>query len=270
MISLEKLVDVSKPAYEITSTPIVSCTNSETIRNTVAMTLNGFSRIMVTDRGKTSGFVTTLDILDFLGGGSKYQLYVRYKKGLDLPVDTIMDRDWHPLDKSHSIKDALGIFHKHGRDFHPIFHKDKFSGLISEMDIIRHLKGKTGIKATDIMDKKPIIAKDNYSVLDVSEMLCKGEYRFLPVVKDGFILGMITPRDVITYLNSGPGLNNLRKAGFEATAAMNRNFLSVEPESDLCEAVNIMNSKNINSVPVTDESEMLGLITRRDVIEALN
>ncbi len=270
MIEFERFLDLSKPVSEIADTPVVSCTEDERIRNSIAMILNGFSRIMVLDKGEIRGFLTSLDVLDFLGGGSKYQLYVRYRKGLDLPVNKIMNNEWHPLEKKHSVGDALQIFQKHGRDFHPIVHRDRFSGVLSEMDFLRHLNESLGFSAEDIMDRKPIIAKGHYSVLDVAKMLCRGEFRFLPVVRDGFLLGLVTPYDIISYLNRGPGLNNLRKANFESTAVMNRDLLTVSPKDDLHEAVRLMNSKRINSVPVTDEGEMLGLITRRDVIDILS
>ncbi len=270
MISLEKLVDPKKPAYEIASTPLVSCTRNETIRNSVAMTLNGFSRIMVTERGELKGFVTSLDILDFLGGGPSHQLYVRYKKGMDLPVETIMTSEWHPLDKKHTVSDALRIFHKHGKDFHPVFQNEKFSGVVSEMDFIRQIKEKTRIRADEMMDSKPIVAKDHYNVFDVAKMLCRGEYRFLPVIKDNFLLGAVTPRDIISYLNSGVGLNNLRKADLGIKAAMNRDIHSIGPRDDIYEAIRIMNKDNLSVVPVTEETEMLGLITRRDVIGILS
>lgn len=270
MIRFERFLDSSKPVSDIADTPVVSCAEDERIRNSIAMVLNGFSRIMVLDKGEIRGFLTSLDVLNFLGGGPKYQLYVRYSKGLDLPVNRIMNTDWDSLEKKHSVGDALQVFQKHGRDFHPIVHRDRFSGVLSEMDFLRHLNEPLGFVAEEIMDRKPMIAKSHYSVLDVAKMLCRGDFRFLPVVKDDFLLGLVTPYDLISYLNRGPGLNNLRKTGFESTAAMNRDILTVGPKDDLYEAVKLMNSKRINSVPVTDEEEMLGLITRRDVIDILS
>ncbi len=270
MISLERFIDLKKPAHEIASTPLVSCNRNETIRNSIAMTLNGFSRIMVMDRGDLKGVITSLNILDFLGGGPKHQLYVRYRKGMELPVETIMTSDWHSLDKKHTVSDALKTFHKHGKDFHPVFHNEKFSGVVSEMDFIRQIKEKTMIRADEMMDIKPMVAKDHYNVLDVAKMLCRGEYRFLPVVKDSFLLGAVTPRDIISYLNSGPGLNSLKKADFGIKAAMNRDIHSVSPSDDLYEAIRIMNRDSLSTVPVTDDAEMLGLITRRDVVDILS
>jgi CBS domain-containing protein len=270
MINIGNFLDPSGPASEIANTPVVSCTADERIRNSIAMVLNGFSRIMVLEKGGMKGFLTSLDVLDFLGGGSKHQLYIRYSKGLDLPVERIMRTDWHSLDKKHSVEEALRAFQKHGRDFHPIIHRDSFSGVISEMDFIRHLKGPLGFRAGDVMDRKPMTAKSHYSVKDVAKMLCRGEFRFLPVVKDSFILGLVTPYDMVSYLNRGPGLNNLRKVDFGVKAAMNRDFASVEPESDLQEAVKLMNEKNVGSIPVTDEGELAGLVTRRDIIDMLS
>lgn len=270
MIELQRFLDTSMSASEIASTPVVSCSSRETVRNSVAMTLNGFSRIMVTDRGELKGYLTPLDILDFLGAGSKYQLYVRYKKGLDLPVDTIMNIEWHPIESKHTVREALDMFHKHGKEFHPVMKKDRFDGVVSEMDFLRNLNKPLGFKTEEVMDRKPIVAKDHYTVKDVAKMLTRGEFRSLPVVKDGVLMGMITPRDVIAYLNKGPGLNNLRKADFEAAAAMNRNISTVEPGFDVQRAVEVMNKKNVNSVPVADEGELLGLISRRDVLDILS
>lgn len=270
MISIERFIDPSGPVSGIANTPVVSCTENERIRNSVATVLNGFSRMIVQDRGEMKGFVTSLDVLDFLGGGPRYQTYVKYNKGLNLSVNRIMNSEWHPLGKKRSIEEALGVFHKHGNEFHPIIDNNRLSGVLSEMDFLRHIRGPLGVRTKDIMDKKPIIAKSHYNVRDVAKMLVRGEYRFLPVVKKEFMVGVVTPHDIISYLSRGIGLNSLRKAEFEITAAMNRDFVSVEPDSDLSAAVKLMNDNNIGNIPVTDEGEMLGLVTRRDVVDILS
>lgn len=270
MIKLERFVDPSKPASEIANTPVVSCSESDSIRNAIAMTLNGFSRIVVSKGGEMKGFLTSMEMLDFLGAGPRYQLYVRYSKGLGLPVSSIMKTGWHPIDKKQSVMEALRMFQKHGRDFHPIMEKGRFSGIISEMDFLRHLNQPLGIKTGEVMDRKPIVVKSHYTVLDAAKMLCRGEFRFLPVVKDSFIVGVVTPYDIISYLNRGPGLNNLRKTDADSAVAMKRDFLSVEPETDLHEVVRLMNRNSLSGMPVSDEGEMLGLVTRRDVVDLLS
>jgi CBS domain-containing protein len=270
MIRLERFLDPERPVSEIASTPLVSCTENERIRNAVAMILNGFSRIMVLDRGEMRGVVTGIDVLDFLGGGPRHQLYAKGAKGLDLPVRDIMSRDWHALGHKSTAKEALGIFHEHGREFHPVLDRNRFSGLLSEMDFIRHVDGPVGIRAEEVMDRKPIIARSDYSVPDAARMLCRGEFRFMPVVKDGFLMGVITPYDMVSYLNRGPGLNNLRKADFPVTAAMNRDVRTVDPGADLYEAAGIMGKGRASCVPVTDEGYMVGLLSRRDILDLVD
>lgn len=270
MISIERFIDPSGPASEIAETPITSCRVTERVRNTAGMILSGFNRIMVMDNLDIRGYVTSLDVLDFLGGGPRHQQYVGHSKGLDISVGKIMNTDFHPLDKKHSVEDALRVFQKHGNEFHPIVHNNKLFGILSERDFIRNISKPVGLSIGDFMNRKPIIAKSHYSVNDTAKMLVRGDYRFLPVIKNDFVLGVVTPHDIISYLNNGLGLDNLRKADFEVTAAMNRNFISVEPDDDVYAAVKLMNEKGIGNLPVTDEGEMMGLITRRDIVDMLS
>ena len=64
MIKFERFLDSSKPVSDIADTPVVSCAEDERIRNAIAMILNGFSRIMVLDKGEIRGFLTSLDVLE--------------------------------------------------------------------------------------------------------------------------------------------------------------------------------------------------------------
>ena len=81
---------------------------------------------------------------------------------------------------------------------------------------------------------------------------------------------MRTPSPVNIGAYPPPPNRGLRKADHEIMAAMNRNFIGVEPDSDVFNAIRMMNENNIGNVPVTDEGEMTGLISRRDIVDALS
>ena len=52
------------------------------------------------------------------------------------------------------------------------------------------------------MRKKPFFVREDYPIFDVAKIMVRGPYRRLPVVKDGILTGIVTPYDILKYLNA--------------------------------------------------------------------
>jgi CBS domain-containing protein len=100
-------------------------------------------------------------------------------------------------------------------------------------------------------------------------LLAVGPYRKLPVVTDGFLVGIVTPFDVMKHLNESKQLSSVRTNSTRISEVMNRNVTTIGPDADVAEAVALMRRKNISGLPVTEEDNLVGIITERDIIDAM-
>ena len=99
----------------------------------------------------------------------------------------------------------------------------------------------------------------------------------LPVVVDGRLVGIVTDRDLRDAFPSvfDAAANDRASRGARVDPkqvlienVMSENVLTVLPSQDLAEAALIMRRERVGALPVVDGHELLGILTRSDVIDA--
>jgi CBS domain-containing protein len=97
----------------------------------------------------------------------------------------------------------------------------------------------------------------------------------LPVVtRDGRLVGVISEADVLRDRVSPDSCAHMRPGRQVAAPAVSvgqlmSRPLTVEPGSDLNEAVELMTTTPVKSLPVVDEGRVVGVISRSDVVHLL-
>jgi acetoin utilization protein AcuB len=91
-------------------------------------------------------------------------------------------------------------------------------------------------------------------------MMDVAEFRRLPVVKDGKIVGMLTERN----LREHSGYLSFTKVN----AAMSTPVVSGGPKSTVQEATQLMLRHKIGGLPVVDDGKLVGIVTTVDLLRA--
>ncbi len=209
------------------------------------------------------GMVSAVDVLDYLGAGPKAAKARKLSRPLDARVTGIMESDVRQIDSKSRVVKAFEVFREHGRRMHPVTTKGRYVAMLSETELVSGL-GKTKARVKDIMTPRPIVCHRQRSVKEAAEMLVRGGFRQLPVVDRNVILGMLTAEGLVSYLNEKGKLASLNRCAEPASSAMS-SHLSVEPEARVDEALEMMGSRD--SLLVAEEDELMGILTRRDVLD---
>lgn len=263
-------MDTGAPLLSMASTKLVTCQETETLERIIPVMVSRFRRLPVVGRktGDFRGFVTTTDVLDYLGAGHKYWIFMKRRGSLKTPVKSIMEARVLTLDKNHPIRKALELFHTGRRGAYPVLYRGKLMGIVSEWDFVRQINSKTGIKVEELM-VKPMTVRDSFSILDTAKIMVRSQIRRLPVAREGILLGIVTPSDILSYLRKNSMLGNLRRDKTRVTGVMNRDVITIGPEADLYNAARVMVEKRVGGLPVVHDEELLGIITERDIVDAL-
>ena len=142
------------------------------------------------------------------------------------------------------------------------------------------------MKVKEIMIKRVLDTKVDYSIKDVSRHLIKNHINSMPVVdNDGLLVGIVTQADIFRALLPSP--DELYKDGeylnFEqieerSSELKNRNVgeimtkpvIFVDEDTPVVKAGSIMLLKKIKQIPViNNDKRLVGLITFNDIIEEL-
>ncbi len=128
---------------------------------------------------------------------------------------------------------------------------------IKEAEILQKASRKVG----HIMSTKLLTVKENdLAELATSVMEWKNIHHVPVENEEGKLAGLLTWTHAQKYQNQSEA------NGIMVKDIMETNVVTVEPQTTISEAIGIMKSKEIGCLPVMDESELIGIITIKDVI----
>ncbi len=154
-------------------------------------------------------------------------------------------------------------------------------------------KNLDSMKVADVMTKDVIAVSENDKIGDIAQLLTTKKIHSVPVVDDeNRVIGIITETDFFTkggdnlYIPSFIDLmrkNKLFKVAslkrkmqlkkiMKASAKdiMSKGCITISPEADLNELLEILKKKGLHSVPVVNEYGILkGIITLADIISLI-
>jgi CBS domain-containing protein len=151
------------------------------------------------------------------------------------------------------------------------------------------------LKIREVMSKNVATLTPDMLVKDAATMLAKRDVSGMPVVENGRVVGIFSEADVLRSLKTTkkdmrlifPSVSSLGIAFQEEISqreileayeeignkpvreVMTKEVVSVEPDLPLNEAIVKMVQKGIHRLPVVEKSELVGIVTRGDIIRGL-
>ena len=289
-----KVHDKEGDIMAIATRDVVSIPPSKSIKDTAKVMMeHEFRRLPITDpgSGKLLGIVTVMDILDFFGGGKKFNIIEKkyednFLAAINEPVKEIMTRDLITLSNKASIAETIEAMLANQLGALPLVDADgKLAGIVTERDIALSLAGVAGKDIVqDFMSPKVFTTTPGTPLEGACKIMVRNGLRRIPIIGGEAdiskaakkLLGILTSTDVIRFLNAKElfdNLNsNLASEVLEQTKIsdiMAKEPVTVEPTmtiGDLCE---LFSEKNIGGVPVVKDDEVIGIITERDILNAV-
>ncbi len=253
----------------VCSKKITVCHMNDKVKDVMHVLSTSHRRIPVLDReGRVRGIISTIDIIRLLSDTGKGKR-VSKEKGIEAGIRHVMNPHVIDIDMNMELPDALAFFKKHRKGAYPVTHSKKMFGIISEWDLVRQVRGRTGVKVSDIMIRRPIVAQESHALCDVTKMLSVGGFRKLPVVSKGILMGIVTPRDVLSYIHKNAIKGKLSEQRFPVKRLIRSSPVTISPGEDVYEAVKVMISRKIGGLPVVEDRQLVGIITERDIVDAL-
>ncbi|MFA5331639.1 MAG: CBS domain-containing protein [Methanoregula sp.] len=270
----------------IATRDVISVPPTQSIISAVeTMTNCGFRRLPVTDPGtkKIRGIVTSGDVINFMGGGDKYQL-VQIRHGGNLlaavneSVRSIMTQKLETLAQNARIADALDIIVKKKIGGIPIVDTDGVViGIVTERDVLRVLAAEhSPLSVEHAMSSALRVTAPDCPISSVTHDMTKYLFRRLPVVSDDVLFGIITATDIMRYLGSREVFSRLTTGNIAEVmklpvrTLMAGNLFTTTPEKPINEAAREMLEKNIGALPVIEDSHLVGLVTEFDLVRAFS
>ncbi len=119
--------------------------------------------------------------------------------------------------------------------------------------------------AKDIMNKIVTAAKKKTIGRDLAVKLLSGMYSGLPVVDDnGKVIGVVSEFDLLKAIHSGKALEQVK-----AEDIMSKNPICVSENTSVEEIIELMIKNNVIRVPVVRNGNLVGVISRCDILSSV-
>lgn len=135
----------------------------------------------------------------------------------------------------------------------------------------RHALAPLEVTAADLMSKFPVTIKENEPLAAAAELMMRFKISGMPVMSSsGALTGIITATDLFRIMGeqeekAGPeGVSSARD--FLTAEVMSKCVETIKKETTLREMIRVMYGKNVHTLPVMENGEMVGIVGRRDVL----
>ncbi len=254
------------------------------IKAVTAMSTKGFRRLPVTDpgTGMLRGLVTAGDVVNLMGGGSKYNL-VRVKhqgqilSAINEPVKEIMSTKLetvHPGDELPAVVDRIVTTRFGGL---PIVNGDnRLLGIITERDVLQVLTSyKSASLVEDVMTTSPHVITPDETIQGAGKEMTERHFRRLPVVSNDVLFGIVTAMDIMKYVGDGTIFEKMTTGstddvlGISVRSLIKGDLMTTNPTVNVGDVARFMLSKGVGALPVIEDSHLVGIITEYDLVRAL-
>jgi len=269
----------------IAKKPVVTTAPTTPVYDAIQiMVKEGFRRLPVADPGtkKLRGIVTAMDIIDYLGGGSKFEIVRKrhggnFYKAIYEPIKFIMTSRVISIETTGKIDEAIELMKKHNVGGLPVIdEEEKIWGIITERDIAFLFAGKIGgVKVSGIMSTNVVTISPKESIFMAEKTMVEKGFRRLPLVYDGKLAGIVTVMDILRFFGGSEVFHHLKSGTImqvlqtEIEEIATKKLITVSPETDIGEAARIMEENNVGALPVLENNKLVGIVTERDFFKVI-
>jgi len=249
------------------------------------MTERKFRRIPITDAGtgRLEGVITSVDIIDFLGGGKRNLLVTNRFKGnllaaINEEVRQIMDTDVAYIHDQADFKEAVKTMLERRTGGLPIVNNEmQVVAIFTERNAVELMGGLVTNKTVDeYMTKNVTMVTTDTTIGQAAKVMVQNRFRRLPVVKDGIFAGIVTASDIVHFMGRGDAFSKLTTGNIHEAldqpvgSIVSKELIWTSPGTDMGKAMEIMLEKKIGSLPILEEGMLRGIITESDFLKGFD
>ncbi|HOI39659.1 MAG TPA: CBS domain-containing protein [Methanobacterium sp.] len=252
------------------------------------MLKHGYSRILVVDQeGKPVGILTEKDLIRKMrANGPQWK-----RRTIDkISIRRVMTSHPVTITPFRELREAVELMIKNNISSLPVADDDEVVGIITKTDLMDFYSQKFANKwkVSQLMTSEVVTVNENHSIGHVISIMEDQKIGKLVVMRDNEPVGIITSGNIsfanvedpetgvsiekIAFLRKveGQEKRNVREVSMvTAGDIMTNDLIKIGPEEDAANAANIMIKNDVSGIPVVSDDELVGIITKTDIIRGI-
>ena len=137
------------------------------------------------------------------------------------------------------------------------------------------MRGKKKSKTIRVADwmTEAVLAVETYDSIGIArELMAKHRINQLPVLDNDVVVGIVTDRDLRDAYPTSMAIGETKRidefaARYTVEEVMTRDVFTAAPDAPLRAAVALLRQHRIGALPVVERKELVGIITRSDILD---
>lgn len=252
------------------------------------MLKHGYSRILVVDQeGKPVGILTEKDLIRKMrANGPQWK-----RRPIDkISIHRVMTSHPVTITPFRELREAVELMIKNNISSLPVVDDNEVVGIITKSDLMDFYSQKfpKKWKVSQLMTSEVLTVNENHSIGHVISIMEDHKIGKVVVMRDKELIGIITSGNIsfanvedpetgisiekIAFLRKieGQEKRNVREVSMvTAGDIMTNDLIKISPDDDAANAANIMIKNDVSGIPVVSEDELVGIITKTDIIKGI-
>ena len=254
------------------------------------MLRNKISRVIIIENDKVVGIITKKDIARNL---AKKRAKWRRRPIDKILISRIMSTNLITIEKNINLKRAARLMIENGISSLIVVENGSPVGIITKTDMIRafyeNFKDKFLVK--DLMKRNLITASPFNTINHIVDLMEENRISRVLITQNSKLVGIVTSTDLsfafledtetgirsrkIKYLRRPKegGRAMLRVVEnlpiIVAEDIMTKEIITASPKQDAADAAGVMVKKKISGLPVVEDDELVGIITKTDIVRGM-
>lgn len=252
------------------------------------MLKHGFSRVVVLNGdNKPVGMVTEKDLSHKMrGNGPEWR-----RRPIDkLSIARAMSQDVVTTSPDEDVKNVVELMLKNNISSIPVVDDDGLAGIVTKTDLTKFYKDKYQgkWKVGQLMSEDIFTVNENHSIAHVIGVMEDNKVSKVVVMRDNEPVGIITPENIsFAYVedpetgvnvekiyfirnSNGKDKRNVRMVSMlTAGDIMKNDLMKIDKDEDAAIAADLMLNEGVGGLPVVENDELIGIITKTDLIRGI-
>ena len=130
------------------------------------------------------------------------------------------------------------------------------------------------MQVREIMSKDTEVVDRNDNLRTVEERMATKQFRHLPVLEQGEVVGIVTQRDLFkATMSSAMGYGEKAQQAYLQSVCVKEIMVypvvTVSSDISVAAAAEMMINKGIGCLPVVDAQQLIGIVTKTDLLRCL-
>ncbi|MFC1781476.1 CBS domain-containing protein [Planctomycetota bacterium] len=180
-----------------------------------------------------------------------------------MKVDQMMSKDVSTISPNETVASAAIMMTEKNISCIVVVDNGDICGILTETDLLKkkviEAEDNPKIKVKDVMSSPAETASSYLSVLEAGRIMEAKNIKRLPILNEQKLVGIVTQTDVTRILTSYGMWRDISEI-------MSRDVSSIERNSNITQATQLMSLQKISSIIVMENDEVLGILTEKDLL----